>query len=449
MTELDEGLRFGDGFLFGTATSAYQIEGAVHEDGRGPSIWDTFSHTPGKTRDGDTGDVACDAYHRYREDIALMADLGLSVCRFSIAWPRIQPTGRGAPNPAGIAHYDRLVDALLGAGIAPCPTLYHWDLPQTLEDGGGWLVRDTADRFAEYAGHVGAALGDRVRMWITLNEPNVVTWKGYGLGRHAPGRTLLTRAFPVAHYQLLGHGLAVGALRSVAPGVSVGIANNVQPVHPASDNAADVAAARLYDAMRNRVFVDSVLLGTYPDELPRFHGHPDPALIADGDLATISAPLDFLGVNYYNPEMVRAGDSNPLGVELALWPDAPRTAFDWPVVPDGMFEVLTDLRDGYGEALPPIYVTENGAAFEDTPEGSTVHDPQRVEYLDAHLRAVRRAIDAGVDVRGYFCWSLLDNFEWAEGYSKRFGLVYVDYPTQRRIPKDSYAWYRRVIAAQR
>ncbi|HVQ96453.1 MAG TPA: GH1 family beta-glucosidase [Mycobacteriales bacterium] len=447
--------RFADGpqfpadFTWGVATASYQIEGAVAEDGRGPSIWDTFAHTPGKVRNGDTGDVACDHYHRYPEDVRLMADLGVSAYRFSIAWPRIQPTGRGPANPAGLAFYDRLVDELLGAGIAPVTTLYHWDLPQALEDDGGWLNRDTAYRFAEYAGMVGTALSDRVRMWITLNEPFVSAAIGYGLGEHAPGRRLLAGAFPATHHLLLGHGLAVPALRATGD-VSVGITENMAPVHPATDDPADADAARRMDGLHNRVYGDPVLLGRYPDDLAWIYAGTDLSAIRDGDLETIAAPLDFIGINYYAPNMVRAGGADsPLGVETVPWPDAPRTAFDWPVVPDGFHELMLQLRDRYGAALPPIYITENGAAYQDTlgPDGG-VSDVDRIGYLDGHLRALRRAIADGVDVRGYFCWSLLDNFEWAEGYSKRFGLVYVDYPTQRRIPKQSYGWYRQLIADQ-
>ena len=442
---MDDGLRFPPGFVFGTATAAYQIEGAVAEDGRGPSIWDTFSHTPGAVRNGETGDVACDSYHRYPEDVRLMAGLGTHAYRFSVSWPRIQPAGRGTVNRAGIDYYSRLVDELLGAGVAPAATLYHWDLPQPLQDAGGWLARDTADRFADYAAVVADALGDRMRMWITLNEPVVATWNGHVEGSHAPGLRLGTGAFPVAHHLLLAHGRAVPVLRSANPDVPVGITNNYGPCHPASDAEADVAAARLQDILRNRLYTDPVLLGRYPDEFAELAA----GTVHDGDLAAISAPLDFLGVNYYFPELVRADPAGVFGTAPVEWPDAPRTAFDWPVVPDGMRQTLVDLRDRYGAGLPPVYVTENGAAYDDVvgPDG-TVDDGDRVSYLDAHLRAVRTAMDAGVTVRGYFCWSLLDNFEWAEGFSKRFGLVHVDFGSQRRTPKASYGWYRDLIAAQ-
>jgi beta-glucosidase len=448
---IDDGLLFPPGFTWGVATAAYQIEGAVAEGGRGPSIWDTFAHTPGKTKNGDTGDVACDHYHRYDEDVRLMADLGVSAYRFSIAWPRIQPQGGGPDNPAGLAFYDRLVDRLLAAGIDPVATLYHWDLPQALEDKGGWLNRETAYRFAEYAAIVGAALSDRVRLWITLNEPFVVAAVGYGLGTHAPGRRLLSGAFPVTHHLLLGHGLATAALRA-AGDVPVGITHTLSPTRPATDDPADADAARKLDGLHNRIYTDPVLLGRYPDDLAWLHDGADLSAIRDGDLATIGTKLDFLGVNYYYASTVRAatGPDHPAGLELTPPPGVPLTDFGWPVLPDGMHGLLVGLRDTYGPALPPIYITENGAAYADVlgPDDQ-VSDVDRIGYLDAHLRAVRRAMDAGVDVRGYFCWSLMDNFEWAEGYSKRFGLVYVDYPTQRRIPKQSYGWYRAVAAAGR
>jgi beta-glucosidase len=429
---VDDALSFGTGFVFGTATAAYQIEGAATADGRAPSIWDTFSHRPGMIRDGSTGDVACDSYHRYAEDVRLMTALGTTAYRFSVSWPRVQPDGRGRSNPAGLAYYDRLVDTLLASGIDPVVTLFHWDLPQALQDAGGWTDRDTAARLADYAGLVAGALGDRVRMWITLNEPVVHTLFGHVEGTHAPGLRLGLDALAVAHHQLLGHGLAVAALRAATPGVPVGITNNYAPCVP--DSPADADAAELADVLHNRLFTDPVLLGSYPVEV---------AAARDGDLAAIAAPLDFLGVNYYFPDRVRADPAAVLGFSSVPWPDAPRTGFGWPVVPEGMTQTLTDLRDRYGDALPPIHVTENGAAYDG------VHDPDRVSYLDAHLRAVRAAMDAGVDVRGYFCWSLLDNFEWAEGFTKRFGLVYVDFDTQVRIPKTSYGWYAELIAAQR
>jgi beta-glucosidase len=439
---IDDGLRFPPGFLFGAATASYQIEGAAAEDGRGPSVWDTFSHRPGTVANGDTGDVACDSYHRYGEDVRLLAGLGVGAYRFSVSWSRVLPAGAGAVNQAGLDYYRRLVDALLEVGIEPAATLFHWDLPQALQDTGGWLSRDTAARFADYASVLAGALGDRVGRWITLNEPSVVTWNGYVEGSHAPGLRLGPGALPVAHHQLLGHGLAVAALRATV-GTPVGITNNYGPVRPATE--ADTGAAAFRDALHNHLYTDPVLLGAYPPALAGLTGEA----VRDGDLAAIAAPIDFLGVNYYFPEVVRADPEAPFGATGVEWPDAPRTAFGWPVVPEGFTETLTALRDRYGDRLPPVYITENGAAYDDTvaPDG-TVADPDRVSYLDGHLRAVRAAMDAGVDVRGYYCWSLLDNFEWAQGFSKRFGLVHVDFATLTRTPKQSYGWYRDVIAAQ-
>ncbi|SCE99700.1 beta-glucosidase [Micromonospora purpureochromogenes] len=427
---------FPAGFRWGVSTSAYQIEGGADADGRGPSIWDTFAHTPGRIVDGSTGDVACDHYHRHGEDVALMAGLGISAYRFSIAWPRVQPGGTGAANPAGLDFYDRLVDDLLAAGIDPVATLFHWDLPQPLEDAGGWLNRDTAHRFAEYADLVAARLGDRVKLWITLNEPFIHMSLGHGTGVHAPGRFLLFDALPVAHHQLLGHGLAVAALRARSTS-GVAIANNYSPVRLLGGTDADRAAGAAYDTLHNRLFTDPLLGRGYP---PGFEGAP----VRDGDLDIIAAPIDVLGVNYYNPTGIRAPEEGaPLPFEMVPLEGYPRTGFDWPVVPEGLRELLTWLHDTYGEALPPIQITESGCAYDDVPGADgRVHDPERIAYLDGHLRAVRAAIDDGVDVTGYFVWSLLDNWEWAEGFTKRFGLVHVDFDTQVRTPKSSYAWYR-------
>ncbi|HEX6497865.1 MAG TPA: GH1 family beta-glucosidase [Micromonosporaceae bacterium] len=434
---MSEPFRFPAGFRWGVATSAYQIEGAVRDDGRGVSIWDTFAHEPGRIVDGGTGDVACDHYHRYAEDVALMADLGVDAYRFSVAWPRIQPDGSGPANARGVAFYDRLVDALLARGIDPVVTLYHWDLPQAVQDAGGWLNRDTSARFAEYAGLVGTALGDRVRLWITLNEPFVHMSLGYGMGSHAPGEMLLFNAFPVAHHQLLGHGRAVAALRA-ATRAPVAITNNYSPVWVVGDRDADRVAADTYDALHNRLFTDPLFGRGYPDGF-------DTSAVRDGDLETIAAPLDALGVNYYNPTGVRAPDEEDgLPFEFVELEGYPRTGFDWPVVPDGLRQLLVLLRDRYGEALPPLYVTENGCSY---PE--PLQDDARIRYLDGHIRAVASAIGEGVDVRGYFVWSLLDNFEWAEGYTQRFGLVHVDFDTQARTPRASFDWYRDLIAAQR
>ncbi|SCL16823.1 beta-glucosidase [Micromonospora nigra] len=437
--------QFPAGFRWGVSTSAYQIEGAATEDGRGRSVWDTFAHTPGRIADGSTGDVACDHYHRHAEDVALLAGLGVSAYRFSVAWPRVQPDGSGAVNPAGLDFYERLVDDLLARGIDPVATLFHWDLPQRLEDAGGWLARDTAHRFAEYADLVAARLGDRVKLWITLNEPFIHMSLGHGTGKHAPGRTLLFDAFPAAHHQLLGHGLAVAALRARS-GSPVAIANNYSPVRVVGDTGADVAAGAAYEALHNRLFTDPLLGRGYPEELGF-----DQTPVRAGDLDTIAAPLDVLGVNYYNPTGVRAAaDDSPLPFELVPLEGYPRTAFDWPVVPDGLRELLGWLHRTYGAALPPVQITESGCAYDDAPDAEgRVPDPHRIAYLDGHLRALRAALDDGVDVRGYFVWSLLDNWEWAEGFTKRFGLVHVDFATQARTPKSSYAWLREVIAASR
>jgi beta-glucosidase len=448
---------FPPGFLWGAATAAYQIEGAVAEDGRGTSIWDTFAGTDGKVRNGDTGAVAADHYHRYQQDIELMAGLGLRAYRFSIAWPRVQPGGRGPANQRGLDFYRRLVDKLLEHGIEPWVTLYHWDLPQELEDLGGWPAREVADRFAEYAGLAYGALHDRVRYWTTLNEPWCASFLGYGEGVHAPGRLDPAGSIRAAHHLLLGHGKALRAMRAIAGTNELGITVDMYPVHPASDEPADQEAARAVDGLRNRIFLDPVLLGGYPEDvladLDRVSGlghlHP-------GDEEIIAAPIDMLGVNYYRPYVVASARPGIVGDPVtASFPgvrdvvflpqDRPRTALGWEIDGPGLLDVLLRLHRSYPRV--PLAVTENGAAFDDyvDPEGE-VHDPERVRYLDEHFRAAHEALAHGVDLRAYFVWSLLDNFEWAEGYSKRFGIVYVDYPTQRRVLKDSAHWYRRVIA---
>jgi beta-glucosidase len=440
---------FPAGFTWGVATAAYQIEGAVAEDGRGDSIWDTFCRQPGAIRDGQTGDVADDHYHRWPEDVALMAGLGVDTYRFSIAWPRVQPGGSGAVNAAGLDFYDRLVDGLLARAITPMPTLYHWDLPQPLEDAGGWMARDTAYRFAEYAGKTAERLADRVPAWTTLNEPFVVTAFGYALGFHAPGKTLMLDALPTAHHQLLGHGLATSTLRA-AGARQVVLVNNYSPAWPASDSAADLAATAAYDALHNRTFTDPVLLGRYPDLSAFGIGPAGMDCVRDGDLQLISQPIDALGVNYYNPTRLSALPDSPLPFQLESIPGYPVTAFGWPVIPAGLTELLTTLAKRYADLLPPVYITENGCSVADEPDASgAIDDQPRITYLDGHIRAVADAIRSGVDVRGYLVWSLLDNFEWAEGYHQRFGLVHVDYATQRRTPKASYGWFRDLIAAQR
>ena len=435
--------RFPADFTWGAAVSAYQVEGAVSEDGRGESIWDRFEATPGNVLAGDTGAVACDSYHRYPEDIALMRELGLDAFRFSIAWPRVVPTGRGPVNQAGLDHYDRLVDELLAAGIEPYATLYHWDLPQELEDRGGWPARDTVEAFAEYVEVVAGRLGDRVRHWITQNEPWVIAWLGYGKGEHAPGRRSEADAVAAAHHVLLSHGRAAEVLRRDAPRSEVGITIDVIPNHPLTDSDEDAAAVWEEDGLRNRWFLDPVLRGSYPDDiLPRFA-----ALLPDGwadDMSAIHAPLDFLGLNYYRRHLVRASADGPVVVDPA---GGEVTEMGWEVYPDGLYELLIRMRDEYD--VPPLHVTENGAAFRDHRENGSVEDPARRSYIERHLQAIARAIDDGVPVHGYFVWSLLDNFEWTRGYSKRFGIVYVDYETLERVPKTSFRWYRDFIAAQR
>jgi beta-glucosidase len=433
-------------FVWGAATAAYQIEGAIAEDGRGESIWDRFSAHPGNVRNGDNGAVACDSYHRYPEDVALMRDLGLDAFRLSIAWPRVVPQGRGPVNAAGLDFYDRLVDELLANGIEPFATLYHWDLPQALEDRGGWPARETVDAYAEYVEAVVTRLGDRVESWITQNEPWVISWLGYGLGEHAPGRRSKPDALAAAHNVLLAHGRAAEVLRSVSSSARVGITIDVVEMQPLTDDEADVAATRIEDGFRNRWYLDPVLRGEYPADIVEWYGSSMPE-VADGDMALISTPLDFLGVNYYTRNIVRAdprtGDPTIVPLE-----DVPETAMGWEVYPEGLESQLVRLATEY--EVPPMYVTENGAAYPDSRRhDGSVHDQERITYIRGHIEAIERARGRGVPVEGYFVWSLLDNFEWGHGYTQRFGLVYVDYPTLERVPKESYFWYRDIIAAHR
>jgi beta-glucosidase len=433
------------GFRFGTSTASYQIEGAVGEDGRGPSIWDTFCAEPGRIKDGSSGAVACDHYHRYDEDVALMKDLGVDGYRLSLSWSRIQPTGSGAVNERGLDFYDRLIDSLLGAGVQPMVTLYHWDLPQALEDDGGWLNRATIDRFAEFAAIAGARFADRVEHWVPVNEPNVAALMGYGVGMHAPGRALMFDSLPVAHHLLLAHGRAAIELRA-AGAQSIGCANNHAPMWPASDDAADVGATKLFDAMWNGMYLEPMLLGRYPVDLaPLLDDAVQP-----GDMAVIRQPLDFYGINYYNPMRIGAApEESEMPFEMRELVGYPTTDFGWPVVPDALREWLIMFRARYRAALPPIMITENGASYGMEPDEDGVCDDQpRIDYLESHLRAVETAIQRGVDIRGYYAWSLLDNFEWTEGYTQRFGLVHVDFETQRRTPKKSFQWYADLIAAQ-
>ncbi|WP_405473375.1 GH1 family beta-glucosidase [Streptomyces canus] len=431
--------RFPAGFLWGVSTSAHQIEGAA--DQRERSVWDTFTAEPGRVKDGSTAAVACDHYHRYREDVALLAGLGVDAYRFSISWPRVRSEG-------GLDFYDRLVDELVAAGVRPVPTLFHWDLPVALHEKGGWLERDTASRFAEYVSLVADRLGDRVKKWITLNEPAEHTLFGHALGAHAPGKQLMFDALPAAHHQLLGHGLAVQALRA-AGATDIGIANSHGPTWPASQEQPDLEAADFYDLLLNRLFAEPVLLGEYPSGL----GDLMPGDVA-ADLKIISEPLDFYGVNYYAPTRVGApqgediefgGLTIPAELPFSVQEieNVPVTDFGWPVVPEGLTELLTAFHERYGDRLPPVVITENGCSYQG------VDDQDRIAYLDGHIRALHQAVEAGVDVRGYFVWSLMDNFEWAEGYARRFGLVHVDFETLARTPKASYAWYQELLRAQR
>ncbi|MDX2823096.1 GH1 family beta-glucosidase [Streptomyces ipomoeae] len=431
--------QFPAGFLWGVSTSAHQIEGAVDE--REPSVWDAFSAEAGRIKDGSTAAVACDHFHRYPEDVALLRDLGVGAYRFSVSWPRVN-------TPNGLDFYDRLVDELVAADVRPVPTLFHWDLPSSLQEAGGWLNRDTAERFAEYVAVVAARLGDRVTKWITINEPAEHTLLGHALGTHAPGKQLMFDALPAAHHQLLGHGLAVRALRA-AGATDIGIANSHGPTWPASGEQPDVEAAAFYDLLLNRLFAEPVLLGEYPEGI----GELMPGEDVESDLKVISEPIDWYGVNYYAPTRVGAPEGADIefgGVTIpAELPftvkeieGVPTTDFGWPVVPEGLTELLTGLRERYGDRLPPVVITENGCSYEG------VDDQDRIAYLDGHVRALHRASEAGVDIRGYFVWSLLDNFEWAEGYARRFGLVHVDYETLERTPKASYGWYRELLRAQ-
>jgi beta-glucosidase len=445
-------LSFPEGFVWGAATSAYQVEGAVTEDGRGPSIWDTFAHAGGRAAGGDTGDVAADHYHRVGEDVALMARLGLSAYRFSVSWPRVQPTGKGPANLAGLDHYDRLVDELAAHGIAPVLTLYHWDLPQELEDSGGWGERDTAARFAEYAALVGERLGDRVPLWTTLNEPWCAAFLGHASGEHAPGRTDPELALRAAHHLLLAHGLAVDALRDTLPATAeVSITLNLQAVMPGATSVEATDAVRRIDGLANRLFLDPLFRGSYPADVQRDTASlTDWSFVTDDDLAAISAPLDVLGINYYAPTLVDASEPDPAPSPWPacqdirfVRPPSPSTAMGWAIDAQGLHTVAHRVQEEYAQL--PLMITENGAAFDDEVRDDGVHDRPRIDYLRDHLTVVHRAIESGVDLRGYFVWSLLDNFEWTHGYAKRFGIVHVDRQTGARTWKDSAYWYRRVI----
>ncbi len=445
---------FPEDFVWGVASAAYQIEGAVADEGRGPSIWDTFSHRPGRVANGDTGDVACDHYHRWKEDLDLLVELGIPSYRFSVSWSRVLPDGR-TRNQAGIDFYRRLAEGLRERGITPLMTLYHWDLPEALDEGGtrGWLERDTADRFAELALAMGEAVGDLVPTVSTLNEPMCSAFLGYATGEHAPGLTENALAYRAAHHLNLAHGRGVAALRSVLPAqAQVSLTVNPQHIEPASSHPGDIAAARHADAVANRIFLDPVLRGSYPADLLAGTAHlTDWSFVRDGDLAEISAPIDVLGVNFYNPSRVAAvaegarPDRTWVGTDRARGVDipGPATIMGWPIVPSALGALLVRLHEDYGL---PMMVTENGCAGQDrVGADGRVHDDFRIDYVRGHLAAIADALATGADVRGYYLWTLLDNFEWAWGYDKRFGIVHVDFETQRRTPKDSAYWYRDVI----
>jgi beta-glucosidase len=432
---------FPNSFLWGVSTSAYQIEGAVDADGRAPSIWDTFSHQPGKILHGDTGDIAADHYRRYEKDLDLLSELGMQAYRFSIAWPRVQPDGQGELNAKGLDFYRRLLEGLRNRDIEPMVTLYHWDLPQALEDRGGWLNRDTAHRFADYAGQMVGHFGDLAQLWVTLNEPWCSAFLGYYEGRFAPGHRDYDEAYIAVHHLLLAHGLATASVRS-AGDVEIGLTCNLADIAPAT--RADAAAAIAADMEENRLFLDPIFLGSYPEDAPALLR--DERLVRDGDLATIAVPLDFFGLNYYIRETV-AVSSEPHRGWTRVPPTGNTTSKGDGIAPDGLTKVLLRLKHEYAPDLP-IYITESGAPYNDyvDPDGR-VQDLERIDYLQQHFAAAQAAITQGVDLRGYFVWSLLDNFEWDSGYAMRFGLVYVDYGTQRRIPKASALWYRDVIRA--
>jgi len=423
-------------FLWGASTSSYQIEGAVNEAGRGASIWDVFCHTAGHIENGDTGDVACDHYHLWRGDIDLLAAAGLNAYRFSTAWPRIVPAGGGAVEPRGLDFYDSLVDGLIAHRVTPFLCLYHWDLPQALQDRGGWHNRDTAERFADYAGVVARRLGDRVKHWATFNEPNVHALFGHGLGSHAPGQKGLPSFVAAIHHQNLAHGRAVAALRAERSDLRLGTVISLQPARPSSDRDEDRKATEIFDAMWNGACLDPLRKGAYPDVVAENFA----PLLAPGDLAEMSRPIDYLGVNYYAPMWIARAPESLFGAWFGAVPEGFRfTAMGWPIDPGGLTEELIRLRDRYGDL--EMYVTENGACYDDSlaPDG-TVHDDDRVAYLRDHVVAAHAALDAGVKLRGYFVWSLLDNFEWAAGYRRRFGVIRVDFATQQRTPKSSYRW---------
>lgn len=438
-------IKFPKDFLWGSATASYQIEGAWNEDDKGESIWDRFSHTPDKVENGDTGDMACDHYHRWADDLDLMKSLGLQAYRFSIAWPRILPQGRGTVNQAGLDFYSKLVDGLLEAGITPMATLYHWDMPQALQDRGGWPSRKTVQAFVDYTDIITRHLGDRVSFWATFNEPFVSAQLGYAMGIHAPGHKNMAEAVATSHHLLLAHGLAMPIIRQNAPAAQAGIVLNQSAVIPASSGPADVAAARIGDGVVNRWYLDPLAGRGYPQDVVAHFGVPMD-FIKPGDLETIAAPIDFLGVNYYTRHVTRNTEV-PAGQNLpqVVFDDLEKTEMDWEIYPQGLFEVLSRIQFGYH--FPALYITENGAAFADEVSADGhVHDENRKAYLESHFTVAARAIEAGVNLKGYFVWSLMDNFEWSFGFTKRFGIIHVDYETQKRTLKNSALWYKKVIS---
>jgi beta-glucosidase len=433
---------FPSDYIWGVATSSYQIEGAVTEDGRGPSIWDTFCAEPGRIRDGSSGAVACDHYHRWPADLDLIRDLGVNAYRFSIAWPRIFPQGRGKLETRGLDFYERLVDGLLERGLQPWATLYHWDLPQALQDRGGWVNRDTAHAFADYADVISSRLGERVHAYATLNEPWCSAYLGYEQGEHAPGLNDRRQHLQASHNLLLAHGLALPALRGNAPAAAHGIVLNLNPAYPGTDSDVDRAAARRFDGFFNRWYLDPLFRGHYPQDVWDGYGADVPQ-VEPGDLEVINAPVDFLGVNYYSPTVVSDAPGSSWPAIRDVPRAVPRTAMGWEIRPQALTELLVRLKADY--RLPPVYITENGAAFDDQLVAGRIADEQRTDYLRSHLQALTAAAEAGAPAAGYFAWSLLDNFEWAYGYTERFGLVHVDFETQNRTLKSSAEWYRDFI----
>ena len=444
---------FPEGFLWGAATASYQIEGAAHIGGRGLSVWDTFSHTEGKVANRHNGDVACDHYHRVEQDVALMAELGLQSYRFSISWSRVMPDGRGEVNAEGVAFYSRLVDQLLAHGIPPCPTLFHWALPQGLEDIGGFRNRDTVSWFGDYAALMARELGDRVSMWSTFNEPWCYAYLGHAAGQHAPGLTDPLAAVTVAHHELLAHGLAVKAMRAERDTLQLGIVINPSNIVSEGTPSAPERQLQLIDAIHNRWWFDATLRGEYPADLLESYGALADA-VQPGDMETIAQPLDWMGINYYFDILVRGVEGDDMTNRMRAYPTVSgvteaaerptHTDMGWPITPHGFTDLLVRLHHEYPN-MPPMYITENGAAYNDPVIDGRCADPRRIDYLDQHLRALKAAMDAGVDVLGYYQWSLMDNFEWSLGYDKRFGLVHIDFDTLQRTPRDSAFWYRDVI----